>query len=61
MRRRDFVTVLCGATVRVAAARTPEPRHVVGSLSGFSNSLPDGLEAAFYQALKEAGFSEGRI
>jgi putative tryptophan/tyrosine transport system substrate-binding protein len=61
MRRRDFITVLAGATAWVAAARGEEPRHVIGYLSGFSSREGDpGVLAAFYQGLKETGFVEGR-
>jgi putative ABC transport system substrate-binding protein len=59
MRRRDFITVLAGATAWVATARGEEPRHVIGSLSALSDALPGSL-AAFYQGLKETGFVEGK-
>ena len=59
MRRRDFITVLAGATASMSLARAQQPRHVIGSLSGFSNSMPGGLEA-LHQGLKEIGFVEGK-
>jgi putative tryptophan/tyrosine transport system substrate-binding protein len=60
MRRRDFVTFLGGATAWVATARAQEPRHVIGSLSGFSGSSMPGLLEALYQGLKETGFFQGK-
>jgi len=59
MRRRDFITVLAGATAWMSAARGQEPRHVIGHLSGRSDVVPGALPA-FYQGLKETGFVEGR-
>jgi putative tryptophan/tyrosine transport system substrate-binding protein len=59
MRRRDFITVLAGATAWVSTARGEEPRHVVGILSGRSDAVP-GAWPAFYQGLKETGFVEGK-
>jgi putative tryptophan/tyrosine transport system substrate-binding protein len=59
MRRRDFITVVAGATAWVAAARAQEPRRIVGFLnSAYKNSYPGG-EAAFLQGLKDTGFIEG--
>jgi hypothetical protein len=39
MRRRDFITVLTGATAWVAAARAQEPRWVIGILSSITSKL----------------------
>ena len=65
MRRRDFITVLGGATARISTARAQKPRPVIGVLSAllkptgsFDATLP-GLLPAFYQGLGEAGFVEG--
>jgi putative tryptophan/tyrosine transport system substrate-binding protein len=58
MRRRDFVTLLSGATAWVAAARAQGPRHTIGFLSGFSAPGIPGDLAAFYQGLEETGFVE---
>jgi putative tryptophan/tyrosine transport system substrate-binding protein len=55
MRRRDFITVLAGATAWVAVARAQEPLPVIGVLG--SASIP-GSEAAFIQGLKAASFLE---
>ena len=68
MRKRDFITVLAGATpwmsaVRMSAVCAEEPRHVIGFLSAFepSKEIPDaGGLASFYQGLKETGFIEGK-
>ena len=66
MRRRDFITVLGGATAWISTARAQKPRAVIGVLSAllkptgsFDATLP-GLLPAFYQGLGEAGFAEGR-
>jgi putative tryptophan/tyrosine transport system substrate-binding protein len=59
MRRRDFITVLAGATAWAFAARAQEPRRVIGFLSGgYKNAYP-GAETAFLQGLKDAGLIEG--
>jgi putative ABC transport system substrate-binding protein len=60
MRRRDFITVLTGATAWVAATRGEEPRHVIGYLSGFSDPNVMGNLPFLYQGLKAAGFFEGK-
>ena len=59
MKRRDFITIVASATAWVAAARGQERRHVIGVLSGLSNSVPATLPA-FYQGLKDRGFVEGK-
>jgi putative ABC transport system substrate-binding protein len=58
MRRRDFITVLAGATAWAFAARAQEPRRVIGFLSSYKNAYP-GAETAFLQGLKDAGLIEG--
>jgi putative tryptophan/tyrosine transport system substrate-binding protein len=63
MRRRDFITVLAGATAWMSAVRAEEPRHIIGFLSAFepSKEIPGaGGLASFYQGLKETGFIEGK-
>jgi len=60
MRRRDFVTFLSGATVWAAAARAQESRRLIGILGSTSYGGLPGLEPAFVQGLKEAGFIEGK-
>jgi putative ABC transport system substrate-binding protein len=59
MKRRDFMTVLAGATVWASSGYAQEPRHVVGVLAGHSHLTPGQL-AAFYQGLKETGFVPGK-
>jgi putative tryptophan/tyrosine transport system substrate-binding protein len=62
MRRRDFITVVTGATAWMSAARAQEPQRVIGVLGAFTGSsgaIPGAL-AAFYQGLKETGFAEGK-
>jgi putative ABC transport system substrate-binding protein len=60
MRRRDFLTLLGGATAaRPLTARTQQPAvPVIGLLSGFAANSP--LVANFHRGLKESGFSEGQ-
>ena len=59
MRRRDFITVVVGATIGMRAVRAQEPRRVIGFLSSaYKNAYPGG-ETAFLQGLKDAGFIEG--
>ena len=60
MRRRDFLTVLAGATACASTVHGQEPRRVIGVLSSaFHDSYP-GTEDAFVKGLKEAGFVEGQ-
>src|ERR1700740_3730027 len=60
MRRRDFLTVLAGATACVSTVHGQEPRRAIGVLSAFtaSSTIP-GVEPAFVRGLKETGFVEG--
>ena len=60
MRRRDFITVLAGATVWVAPARAQEARRVIGLLGSASYGAFPGTEAAFIEGLRAAGFIEGK-
>src|SRR5215471_622208 len=61
MRRRDFITVLAGATAWMSAVCAEEPRHVIGLLNAFDPSDEmSGDRASFDQGLKETGFIEGK-
>jgi putative tryptophan/tyrosine transport system substrate-binding protein len=67
MRRRDFTTLLAGATVLgVIAPRPPATRAqntalaVIGVLNGQSTGQSAKLLVAFRRGLEEAGFVEGR-
>jgi putative tryptophan/tyrosine transport system substrate-binding protein len=60
MRRRDFITVLAGATVWISTARAQEPRWVIGILSSITpNSYPE-LDAGSIRGLENTGFIEGK-
>jgi putative tryptophan/tyrosine transport system substrate-binding protein len=62
MRRREFISLLGGAAAWVSPARAQEPRRVIGVLSSFGSSglFADVVMPGFFQALKEAGFVEGK-
>jgi putative ABC transport system substrate-binding protein len=63
MRRRDFVTLLGGATaVWPMAARTQQPRMpVLGFLASYSlDRSGQRLKTAFLDGLKQLGYEEGR-
>ena len=64
MRRRKFITLLCGAAAWPLAARAQQPERVrrIGVLMGLAASDPDasGWISAFEQALQKSGWSEGR-
>src|ERR1044071_5418447 len=61
MRRREFITLLGGATAWPLAAPAQQPAlPVVGFLnSGAPGSYPHNVRE-FHQGLREAGFVEGR-
>jgi putative tryptophan/tyrosine transport system substrate-binding protein len=59
MRRREFISLLCGAAAWVSPARSQEPRRIIGFLGSASSDIfPDRL-VAFVQGLKDTGFIEG--
>ena len=61
MRRREFITLLGGASARPLAAQAQQPTMpVIGFLSSRSPGESAGLVAAFRQRLGEAGFVEGQ-
>jgi len=60
MKRRDFITILVGATTWMSAARAQELRRTIGVLGSASYGAFPGAEAAFIEGLKAAGFIEGR-
>jgi hypothetical protein len=60
MKRRDFITVLGGATAWAATAHAQEPRWVIGVLGSASYGAFPGAETAFIQGLKATGFIEGK-
>jgi ABC-type uncharacterized transport system substrate-binding protein len=64
-KRRDFITLLGGATVTLPlAARAQQPDRVrrIGVLMGYADSDPDAQAwyAAFREALQRLGWTEGR-
>jgi putative ABC transport system substrate-binding protein len=60
VRRRDFITLIGGATVWPAAARAQQPPPVVGWLSSRSPEVDAPLAAALGKGLAETGYVEGR-
>jgi putative tryptophan/tyrosine transport system substrate-binding protein len=65
MRRRDFITLLGGATITwplVARAQQPERMRRVGVLLSLSANDPQGQARlkAFVQGLQQLGWTDGR-
>src|SRR5262245_43875069 len=66
MRRREFITLLCGAAAAAwpLAARAERSDRVrrIGVLMGLAASDPDASRwgSAFEQALQNSGWNEGR-
>jgi ABC-type uncharacterized transport system substrate-binding protein len=65
MRRREFITSVCGAAITwalVARAQQVEPMRRVGLLMTLSEDDPEGRERmeAFLQSLQQLGWSDGR-
>jgi putative ABC transport system substrate-binding protein len=61
MRRRDFLSVIAGATAWPLAARAQQPAMpVVGFLSPVTADATPHLLAAFRQGLAETGYVEGK-
>jgi putative ABC transport system substrate-binding protein len=66
MRRREFITLICGAAAAwplAAHAQQPERmRRLAVLMGGISESDPDGVRrrAAFQESLQRLGWSEGR-
>jgi len=59
MRRRDFLTLLSGATAWAFAASAQVPRRTIGVLGSASYGAFPGAEPAFIQGLRATGFLEG--
>ena len=62
MRRREFISLLCSATVAwPLAARAQQPAMpVVGLVTGRSAEGSVTVAAAFRKGLNETGYAEGR-
>ncbi len=66
MRRREFITLLGGATTAwplAARAQQPGQMRRIGVLMNLAADDPEGQarNAAFLQGLQEAGWSAGRV
>jgi putative ABC transport system substrate-binding protein len=61
MRRREFITVLGGATAWPLAARAQQPAMpVIGFLSAGTFEMNRDYVAAFHRGLADGGFAVGR-
>jgi putative tryptophan/tyrosine transport system substrate-binding protein len=65
MRRRDFISLVCGSAAAwplAARAQQPERMRRIGVLMNVADTDPEGQAqvAAFLQALQQLGWSEGR-
>jgi putative tryptophan/tyrosine transport system substrate-binding protein len=60
MRRRDFLSVIAGATAWPLSTRAQQPMSVIGFLQEGDVSAAPDLLAGFRRALAEAGYVEGK-
>lgn len=61
MRRREFISLIAGATAWPLGVRAQQPpMPVIGILGGVEAEAISGLLAAFRQGLAEAGYVEGK-
>src|SRR5215469_11614901 len=64
MRRREFITFLCGAAAWPLAARAQQPAQMrrIGVMMGYAEDDPEAQTrlAAFKQGLQTLGWNEGR-
>jgi putative tryptophan/tyrosine transport system substrate-binding protein len=60
MRRRDFISVMCGAVAWPLAALAQQPAKPVVGFLGVTPAPLRAQLAAFHQALEEAGYADGR-
>src|SRR6266700_6364123 len=62
MKRREFITLLCGAVASPLAARAQQPTKLptIGFLGTTTPSAMSEWVAAFVQRLRELGWIEGR-